>query len=177
MLNLSVILEDSAQRYPTKDAFISHGEGYTFTQINQSANKVAQSLIAMGVEHGDKVALSCPNLPYFPIIYFGILKAGAVVVPLSILLKSEEVKYHLTDSDAKVYFCFEGTDTLPMGAEGLAGFNKCSSCQKFVLIAASGVENPTFSECMTLQSVLDGSYHTFESIRTSAEDTAVIIYT
>ena len=68
-----------------------------------------------GIQPGDKVALSCPNLPYFTIIYFGILKAGATVVPLNVLLKGREVAYHLADSDAKAYFCFEGTPELPIG--------------------------------------------------------------
>ena len=69
------------------------------------------------------MALSCPNLPYFPIVYYGILKAGAVVVPLNVLLKGREIAYHLGDSEAKAYFCFEGTPELPMGAEGHAGFD------------------------------------------------------
>ena len=55
------------------------------------------------------MALSCPNLPYFPLVYCGILKAGATVVPLNVLLKGREVAYHLDDSDAKAYFCFQGT--------------------------------------------------------------------
>ena len=72
-----------------------------------------------GIQPGDKVALSCPNLPYFSIIYWGILKAGATVVPLNVLLKGREVAYHLGDSDAKAFFCFEGTAELPIGAGGL----------------------------------------------------------
>ena len=75
--------------------------------------------MSKGIEPGDKVALSCPNLPYFPIVYFGILKAGAVVVPLNVLLKGREVAYHLDDSDAKAHFCFEGTADLPIGERGL----------------------------------------------------------
>ena len=71
-----------------------------------------------GIQPGDKVALSCPNLPYFPIVYYGILKAGAVVVPLNVLLKGREIAYHLGDSEAKAYFCFQGTPDLPMGDRG-----------------------------------------------------------
>ena len=70
------------------------------------------------------MALSCANLPYFPIVYFGILKAGATVVPLNVLLKAREVAYHLDDSDAKAYFCFQGTEELPIGKEGHAGFEQ-----------------------------------------------------
>ena len=53
-------------------------------------------------------------MPWFPIAYFGILKAGAVVVPLNVLLKPREIAYHLKDSDAKALLAFEGTPELPM---------------------------------------------------------------
>ena len=46
------------------------------------SNRVANALVEMGIGHDDKVALVCPNLPFFPIIYYGIMKTGAVVVPL-----------------------------------------------------------------------------------------------
>ncbi len=81
----------------------------TYAQVDAAASQVANLLVSRGIEPGDKVALSCPNLPYFPIVYYGILKAGATVVPLNVLLKGREVAYHLDDSDAKAYFCFQGT--------------------------------------------------------------------
>ena len=80
------------------------------------------------------MALTCPNLPYFPIVYYGVLKAGGVVVPLNVLLKGREIAYHLADSDAKFYFCFAGTPDLPMGEEGWAGFADAPECQAFVLV-------------------------------------------
>ena len=82
MLNLSVILEDSARRYPTKDAFVFGETRLNFAQINGAANQIANGLKNIGIGRGDKVALSCLNLPYFPMIYFGILKAGATVVQI-----------------------------------------------------------------------------------------------
>src|SRR3712207_7807651 len=69
-------------------------------------------LRALGIAPGDHVALSCPNVPWFPIAYFGILKAGGVVVPLNVLLKPREIAYHLTDSDAKVLRSEEHTSEL-----------------------------------------------------------------
>ena len=59
----------------------------TYAQIDAMANQVANLLVSRGIEPGDKVALSCPNLPYFPVVYYGILKAGAVVVPLNVLVQ------------------------------------------------------------------------------------------
>ena len=85
------------------------------------ANQVANLLVSRGIKPGDKVALSCPNLPQFPAVYYAILKTGAVVVPLNVLLKGREVAYHLQDSDAKAYVCFEGT---PGAADGRGGLGR-----------------------------------------------------
>src|SRR5205823_4279046 len=101
-----------------------------------AANQVANLLVERGIGAGDKVAISCPNLPYFPVIYYGILKVGAVVVPLNILLKGREIAYHLDDSDAKAYFCFEGTPDLPVGENGWAGFGQAAGCKHFFLLTA-----------------------------------------
>ena len=122
MFNLATILQHSCSRYPKHEAFVQGDVRLSYSQVNEDANRVANALAELGIQKGDKVALSCPNTPHFPIIYFGILKAGAVVVPLNILLKHNEVSYHLDDSQAKVYFLFEGTSELPMGQEGYQGF-------------------------------------------------------
>ncbi len=84
-------------------------------------NRVANGLRAIGIGRGDNVALACPNVPYFPIVYYGILKAGATVVPLSVLCKAPEFAYHLEDSQAKAFFCFEGSAELPLGKRGPRG--------------------------------------------------------
>lgn len=177
MLNLSVIIEDSARRYPTRPAFTFMDTTLNYAQINGAANQVANGLKSIGIGQGDKVALSCFNLPYFPIIYYGILKAGATVVPLSVLLKKDEIAYHLNDSDAKAYFCFVGTPDLPMGQMGYAGFNEVEACEHFFMIMPKGTMPSPIPGTQTLGSLMAGQAPTFESVPTSAEDTAVIIYT
>ena len=72
MLNLSILLENSAQKYADKTAFTFMDTSLSFAQINGAANQVANALVDLGIQAGDKVALSCFNLPYFPIIYNGI---------------------------------------------------------------------------------------------------------
>ncbi len=177
MLNLSIILQDSARQYPTKAAFTFMDTTLTYAKINDDANKVANGLKAQGIKPGDKVALSCLNLPEFPIIYFGILKAGAVVVPLSVLLKKDEIEYLLKDSEAKVYFCFAGTPDLPMGEMGYAAFNAIKECEHFFVIMPK-TEMPTSIEgTLTLRNFLEGQSPFFEMHQTNAEDTCVIIYT
>ena len=142
MPNLSEFLEESARKYPDRDAVVLGDTRLTYARVNAAANQVANLLVERGIRPGDKVALTCPNLPYFTIVYFGILKAGAVVVPLNVLFKSREVAYHLADSDAKAYFCFEGTDELPMGSEGHRGFTETDTCEHFILITADPAAEP-----------------------------------
>ncbi len=177
MLNLSIILENSARKHPQKVAITFMSNALTYTQLNAAANQVANGLNALGVTPGDKVALSCLNLPYFPIIYFGILKAGAVVVPLSVLLKKDEVAYHLSNSDAKAYFCFSGNAILPMAKEGYEGFLKAENCSHFIEITPKPEDKPTIEGVLTFGAFLNGLSHTWESHVSNAEDTAVIIYT
>ena len=177
MLNLSTLLEDSARRYADKAAFTFMDTSLSYSQINAAANQVAHGLKNTGIRQGDKVALSCFNLPYFPIIYFGILKAGATVVPLSVLLKKDEITYHLKDSDAKAYFCFVGTEELPMGQMGYAGFQEVDACEHFFMIMPQPTQASPIPGTATLGSLMANQAPTFETVATGAEDTAVIIYT
>ena len=175
MLNLAILLEDSARNVPERIAVICGDARMTYSEVNAKANQVANALLKIGIRKGDKVALSCPNLPFFPIIYYGILKIGAVVVPLNILLKGREIAYHLADSDAKAYFCFQGTADLPMAEAGFEGFNQTTSCENFILIN-SGDEN-SFPETKNFSKLIENQPTDFDSIDAEADDTAVILYT
>ncbi|MGX6607229.1 long-chain-fatty-acid--CoA ligase [Micromonosporaceae bacterium Da 78-11] len=177
MLNLSILLEDSARHHPERTAVVLGDQRLTYAQVNAAANQVANLLVARGVQPGDKVALSCPNLPYFPIVYYGILKAGAVVVPLNVLLKGREVAYHLKDSQAKAYVCFQGTADLPMGAEGFAGFGQVEGCEQFLLITADPAAPSPIEGAETLGSALAGQSPVFEPVLAAETDAAVILYT
>ncbi|MGD9590060.1 MAG: long-chain fatty acid--CoA ligase [Pyrinomonadaceae bacterium] len=177
MLNLSAVLENSALKYPDKPAFALGDNSLTYGQLNAAANQVANGLRAAGIAAGDTVAISCPNLPYFPIIFFGILKAGAVVVPLSVLLKTDEIAYHLEDSGAKAYFCFEGTAELPMGTMGHAAFSATASCGNFYVVTAQPGAPSPIDGADTFAGLVANQPAAFESATTGADDTAVIIYT
>ena len=95
MGNLAALLEDTTAKHGDRTAIVFGDTELSYAQVNGAANQVANLLASRGIGRGDKVALSCPNLPYFTIIYYGILKAGATVVPLNVLLKAREVAYHL----------------------------------------------------------------------------------
>ncbi|ROR45802.1 long-chain-fatty-acid--CoA ligase [Kitasatospora cineracea] len=183
MLNLSVLLEDSARTHPDRDAVVLGPTRLTYAQVDAAANRVANLLVERGVRPGDKVALSCPNVPQFPIVYYGVLKAGAVVVPLNILLKSREVAHHLRDAEAKAYFCFQGTPDLAIGEEGRKAFDEVGTCEHFFLMTADpaapppieGVPSPGGAENM--DAALAGMSPVFDPVATEATDTAVILYT
>lgn len=177
MLNLSVLLEESTRRYPQHEAFVFNETRLTYAQVNGAANQVANALQQIGIQQGDKVALSCPNLPYFPIVYYGILKAGAVVVPLNVLLKRREIAYHLGDSDAKAYFCLQDMPGLPMASEGLAGFNEIEECQHFFVITADPAAPSPLEGVQTLGMLMHGQPPVFDTVQTMPDDSAVILYT
>ncbi|MFC9788165.1 long-chain fatty acid--CoA ligase [Rhodococcus sp. NPDC127528] len=177
MLNLSMLLEDSARRYPDRDAVVLGDQRMTYAELNARANRVANLLISRGITPGDRVALSCSNLPQFPIVYYGILKAGAVVVPLNVMLKGREIAYHLTDSSAKAYFCFEGTAELPMGEYGRAGFVESDGCREMFLVTADPAAVAPVDGVTTLAAALADMPAEAESVVREAGDPAVILYT
>ncbi|WP_033289846.1 long-chain-fatty-acid--CoA ligase [Amycolatopsis jejuensis] len=165
MLNLALMLEESAITRPDRDAVVAGDTRLSYAEVNAAANQVANLLTAQGIGRGDKVALASVNIPAFPIVYYGILKTGAAVVPFNVLLKGREIAYHLSDSGAKAFFCFAGGPGLPLAEEGRAGYDATPSCEQFFLIDES------FSD------VLSGQPTTFETAVTDPSDTAVILYT
>lgn len=177
MINLVSILEFNVKTNPEKTAIVFGGMRFSFKQINAMANQVANGLIAAGIGKGDKVAISCPNLPFFPVIYYGVLKLGAVLVPMNVLLKGREIAFHLNDSETKAFFCFEGTPELPMAQEGHAGFMDAKACEHMWVItadpqAASPLEGiPTMAQMMGTQSP------EFDTVLLQSDDSAVILYT
>ncbi|MBU2694306.1 long-chain fatty acid--CoA ligase [Pimelobacter sp. 30-1] len=177
MTNLAEFLENSAQKFPDRTAIVFGDTRLSYPQVNGAANQVANLLVSRGIKPGDKVALSCPNLPYFTIVYYGILKAGATVVPLNVLLKGREVAYHLGDSDAKAYFAFQGTPDLPIGAEAYDGFQAADGCEHFFVITADPTAPSPIEGTETLGQGLAGQAPTFDTVAVDDDDTAVILYT
>ena len=177
MLNLAVLLEDSAREFPDRVAVVLGGTALTYAQVDAAANQIANALAARGVGPGDRVALSCPNLPYFPVVYYGILKTGAAVVPLNVLLTEREIAYHLRDCGATAYFCFEGTGDLPVGKAGFAAFEATAGCGLFVLLSVDPADTSPIVAVDTLAEFVHCQPTSFDTAPTSETDTAVILYT
>ncbi|MEH6531154.1 MAG: long-chain fatty acid--CoA ligase [Photobacterium frigidiphilum] len=176
MMNLAAALQRNASCKPDKVALICGDTQMTYAQFDAMAGKIASGLIDNGIQPGDRVALSCPNLPFFPLVYYGIQKAGAVVVPLNVLLREREIKYHLEDSDAKFFFCFEGNSALPMAKEGIAAFNQVDHCEQMVVMTADQGQL-SFDGQPTLTAFLHECVVLEDYVIRQADDTAVILYT
>ena len=176
-LNLASVIEQHARLAPEKEAVVWNEMRFTFGQLNALANRVANGLVEMGVGYGDKVALCCPNLPFFPIVYYGILKAGAAVVPLSVLFKPREVAYHLKDSDAKAVFVFEGTAELSLGQTVKEAFDETPNCEHLIVMTTDPTAPCPFENCRTLTEITRDKPETFETFPTKPQDTCAILYT
>jgi long-chain acyl-CoA synthetase len=177
MLNLAVMLEDSARSAPERVAVVCGTVRLTYAQLNAAASQVAHALTERGIGRGDRVALTCPNLPYFPIVYYGILKSGATVVPLNVLCNAREISYYLADCDAKAYFCFEGTEQLPMSEWGGAAWREADGCEHLIVMTADPAAASPVPEATTLAEFTASRPASFDSVRTSETETAVVLYT
>jgi len=176
-LNLASIVTHHARLAPQKEAIVWNETRLTYGQLDAMSNKVANALVKMGIGYGDKVALNCPNLPYFPVIYYGIMKAGAAVVPLCVLFKAREIEYQLRDSDAKAVFVFEGTDELPMGRETKTAFDAVETCEQMIVMTKELIGASPFPEHKTLTQTIGAESDKFETYPTSPDDTCSILYT
>ena len=119
MTNLAENLISTAEKYPDRTAIRLDSVALTWAQLRDLSLAAAGSLRAAGIEPGDRVALILPNVPAFPILFFGTLMAGGTVVPMNPLLKAQEIDYYFTDSGARIAFVWgDFLDEARKGAEG-----------------------------------------------------------
>ncbi|HET8823204.1 MAG TPA: long-chain fatty acid--CoA ligase [Thermoleophilaceae bacterium] len=157
--NLARILNETAERLPDKTAVKLDDVELSYGMLDEGGKRVAGLLRSKGLEPGDRVGLMMPNVPYFPAIYFGILRAGGVVVPMNVLLKGREVGFYLEDPGAKLLFAWaDFAEAAEAGAEK-AGAE--------VILVRPG----EFEKLLAEQEPVK------EMAERSEEDTAVILYT
>ena len=102
MANMAQHLLDTAVKEGGRPALRMGDAVVTYDEFADSAGRVAAALAARGVTPGDRVGVVLPNVPSFPVVYYGALMAGAAVVPMNPLLKAREINYHLRDSGARL---------------------------------------------------------------------------
>ena len=116
------ILPEAARRFGDKTALIVEGATFSFSELEAMSNRVANGLVAIGVQPGDRVTLYGQNCWEWLVAYYAIAKTGAVVNPISSMLTTEEVRYVVADSGARAVVAsidkgvplldLDGTDTL-----------------------------------------------------------------
>jgi long-chain acyl-CoA synthetase len=131
----------------------------TYGELNAASQLVAELLRDRGVQSGDRVAIMLPNVPPFAVLYYGILRAGAVVVPMNPLLKEREVAYYLGDSSARLMFVWEG-----FAEEATAG--AAQSGTEAIVIEPAG-----------FTTLLASAAPVADVVERDGADTAVILYT
>lgn len=118
---LTSILDSTASLYPDHTYTIFAGSARTFRQVKEDADRLANFLASRGIEPGDRVAISLPNLPHYPPIFFGILKAGAVCVTCNPLYKVSELSFQLKDVGAKALFVMDHHNFYHTAVKALEG--------------------------------------------------------
>src|SRR5262245_24581799 len=158
-LNLASIVAESAGRAPEAVAVRLGDLALTYAELDERSARLAMLLEARGLQQGDRVGVMLPNVPEFPIAYYGVLRAGGVVVPMNVLLKRREIAFYLEDSGAELLLAWHG-----FGEEARDGGTDAGAD----LIE---VEPAAFAELIDSHKPRPGLAETEE------EDTAVILYT
>ena len=170
-LNLAHFLDVAASEHPDNLALKFDGYEFSYTELVMMTKRVAAGLAARGIRRGDKVAVMLPNIPQFTMAYFGILRTGATVVPINVLLRQHEIVHHLEDSDAKAFIYWKDFES-----EVLPAFREVDICHE--LIVCSMLEDLAAPNGATnFNRMVAESPDTFDIVQTMPDDTAVILYT
>jgi len=157
--NLASLLTESAARSPQAPAIRLGDFELTYAQLDDASSRLATALRQRGVGPGDRVGVMLPNVPQFPVAYYGALRAGATVVPMNVLLKRREIAFYLEDSGAKLLLAWQGFAEEARGGAEDAGAEPIE------------VEPASFAE------LLAGAEPAPSLAEVADDDTAVILYT
>ncbi|MFQ6145806.1 long-chain-fatty-acid--CoA ligase [Streptomyces seoulensis] len=157
-LSLAAILAENARRRPDRTALVEGDLRLTFDQVWQRARAQAGALVGLGVRPGDRVALMAPNTAEFPQAYYAIAAAGAVVVPVHLLLSAAEVEHVLRDSGATLLLCHPAQEATGAAAAEAVGVRVVTLGAELEKLAADAEPLPSY-------------------LTRAADDPAVVFYT
>jgi long-chain acyl-CoA synthetase len=158
-LNLGSLLTESAERSPEAPALRLGGTALTYAELDERSARLATLLREKGLGAGDRVGTMLPNVLEFPVAYYGVLRAGGIVVPMNVLLKRREIAFYLEDSGAKLLLAWHGFADEARDGAADAGAEMVE------------VEPASFAALLAEREPAPGLADTAE------EDTAVILYT
>ena len=167
-INLATYLDQSTLAHPDKVALIFDDIQWTYRQINEKANAVANGLVELGVTPGDRVMLFLPNCTEFFFWYFGIMKMGAIVNPLNVMLKERELDYLVGDCKPSVI-----VTASDLASEPLKIFSRpdCSAHKMVIIGGEDGDNIINYESWMSRQSTV------FDTVPVKEDDLAAILYT
>jgi long-chain acyl-CoA synthetase len=158
-LNLASLLTESAERAPDSPAIRLGEVELSYGELDDRSARLATLLREKGVEPGDRVGVMLPNVPEFPIAYYGVLRAGCIVVPMNVLLKRREIAFYLEDSGSKLLLAWHGFAEEAVGGSADGG-------AEMIEVEPAGFA-ASLAELQPTPGLAD----------TAEDDTAVILYT
>ncbi|MBV8956907.1 MAG: long-chain fatty acid--CoA ligase [Solirubrobacterales bacterium] len=157
--NLAELLVGSSERHRDRTAIALDGLTVSYARLNELSARVAALLRSKAIGAGDRVGIMLPNVPEFAVTYYGVLRAGCVVVPMNPLLKGREVNFYLSDPEAKLLFAWH--DFAEAAEEGAR-----EAGAEAIIVAPGDFEEQ-----------LNTVEPAFEVVERDPSDTAVILYT
>jgi long-chain acyl-CoA synthetase len=157
--NLALNLVATARQRGDRPALRLDADALTYAELDDASARMASLLSRRGLRPGDRVGIVLRNVPYFAVAYYGVLRAGGVVVPMNVLLKQREVAFHLGDSEAGLVIAMHGVADAARSAAAEVG-----------------------AECLVVEPVafdrvLSGAEPANAVAERAGDDTAVILYT
>ena len=157
-MNLASYVARSGQLHADR-VVLRIGQGSrTYRELDDDSARMAGLLRQRGLQVGDRVAVMLPNVPEFAVVYYGVLRAGGIVVPMNPLLKAREIAYYLTDSGARLIFAGPNAAT-----EATSGADRAG--------AEAIVVDGTFADLLAAAPAVS------DVVDRDDSDTAVILYT
>jgi long-chain acyl-CoA synthetase len=167
--NLAKNLTATTRAHAGRVAVRVDNAAMTYRALDEASARVAGLLHERGLRPGDRVGIMMPNVAEVPVVYYGVLRAGGVVVPMNPLLKGREVAYYLSDSGARLIFAWHAfADPAREGAAAVGPGQSSTEQAEAELIVVDGVGFPDLLASVTPD---------FQVVDTDDEDTAVILYT
>jgi fatty-acyl-CoA synthase len=157
----------NAKRYPQRKALIMGVQHFTYSQLNDLANRLAQALLSLGVSTGDRVAVMAENCLEFVVINYAVAKCGAIMVPVNFRYKKAELIYVVNNSEPRVLFY--GPEFISLVEEAKGEF-----ALPVRLVAISGA---SLDSGLTVAGLMEDRSASEPSIAVDPELPAVIMYT
>src|SRR5215472_2706526 len=157
--NLAKNLTDTTRAHGDRVAVRVDDATMTYRALDEASARVAGLLHERGLKPGDRVGIMMPNVAEVPVVYYGVLRAGGIVVPMNPLLKAREVAYYLGDSGAGLIFAWHA-----FAGEARDGAEQANA-------------EPIVVDTVSFPDLLASAAPDYEVADTDDEDTAVILYT